>query len=268
MNAASTLGRIVAATRARVHEQCRQRPLDALMASAPTPGLRRSFATVLARPGRVNVIGEFKRRSPSKGTIRDDLAPTTVAQAYEAGGAAALSVLTEPEFFGGSLDDLREARAATTLATLRKDFVIDPYQIWEAWIAGADALLLIVAALSGPELRTLLDTAREAGLDALVEVHDQDELNRALESGATLLGVNNRDLRTLEVSLETSFALAPHIPDDVVAVAESGIRTGDDVRRLKAAGFDAFLVGEQLMTAPDPGKALAGLVRDAAGGPR
>jgi indole-3-glycerol phosphate synthase len=267
MSAASILGRIVAATRARVHEQYRVRPLDALLSSAPTPGLRRSFAPLLGRPGRVNVIAEFKRRSPSKGTLREDLTPASAATAYEAAGATALSVLTEPEFFGGSLDDLRQARAATNLPALRKDFVIDPYQVWEAWIAGADAILLIVAALSAPELRTLLDTAREANLDALVEVHDADELARALEAGATLVGVNNRDLKTLAVSLETSFALAPRIPDDVVAVAESGIRTGEDVRRLRGAGFDAFLVGEHFMTAPDPGAALRELVRDAAAEP-
>jgi indole-3-glycerol phosphate synthase len=216
----------------------------------------------------VNVIAEFKRRSPSRGTLRDDLPPASAAQAYESAGAAALSVLTEPEFFGGTLDDLRQARAATTLPVLRKDFVVDPYQVWEAWIAGADAVLLIVAALSGPEMRALFDTAREAGIDALVEVHDEDELVRALEAGAVLVGVNNRDLRTLEVSLETSLALASRIPDDVVAVAESGIRTGEDVRRLRSAGFDAFLVGEHLMTAPDPGEALRGLLRDGTEGPR
>jgi indole-3-glycerol phosphate synthase/phosphoribosylanthranilate isomerase len=233
------------------------------MASAPTPGKRRSFADALSRPA-VNVIAEFKRRSPSRGVIREDLHPVQVAQSYEIGGAAALSVLTEERFFGGSLDDLQEARAATMLPTLRKDFVVDPYQIWEAWYAGADAVLLIVAALSDQELRQLAANAADAKLDALFEVHDSKELARALDAGARIVGVNNRDLKTMNVSLRTSFELAPQIPDDVVAVAESGIRGGDDVRRLRAEGFDAFLIGEHLMEATDPGAALEELLRQAA----
>ena len=154
-------------------------------------------------------------------------------------------------------------RANTALPVLRKDFVVDPWQLWEARAAGADAALLIVAALDDSELRGLVSVAHEAGLEALVEVHDRRELERALGAGARVVGVNNRDLRTLEVSLETSLALAPAIPDEVVAVAESGIRTGADLRMLRDAGFDAFLVGEQLMAAPEPGEALARLLRDA-----
>ena len=160
---------------------------------------------------------------------------------------------------------LEEVRAATALPVLRKDFVLDPWQVWEARAAGADAVLLIVAALTDAELRGLLAVTREAGLDALVEVHDRAELDRALAAGSRIVGVNNRDLRTLAVSLETALALAPAIPDDVVAVAESGIRTGADVRRLRDAGFDAFLVGEHLMSAPDPGRALRQLVAEAEG---
>jgi indole-3-glycerol phosphate synthase len=193
--------------------------------------------------------------------IREGLPPSTVARAYEAAGAAALSVLTEPEFFGGRLEDLSQARGATSLPALRKDFVVDPYQVWEARSAGADAVLLIVAALSDPELLGLLATAAQASLDALVEVHDATELDRALHAQARLVGVNNRDLNTLEVSLETALRLAPRIPDDVVAVAESGIKTGADLKRLRGAGFDAFLVGEHLMGAPDPGSALAALIQ-------
>lgn len=258
----SVLGQIVARTRERLHERLLQRPLDEMLAKAPTPGTRRPFAEAL-RGDRVNVIAEFKRRSPSKGALREDLTPPAVAQAYEAAGAVALSVLTEEEFFGGHIGDLRQARAATQLPTLRKDFVVDPYQVWEAWIAGADAILLIVAAVGEKDLRRLMGTALEAGLDPLVEVHDQAELETALACGARLVGVNSRDLRTLAVSLDTALRLAPHIPDDVVAVAESGITSGTDVRRLRAAGYDAFLVGEHFMTAPDPGQAVASLLRDA-----
>lgn len=260
---ASVLGRIVAHTRARVRERQREHPLERLLSSATPPVDRRPFAAAVSRPGAVNVIGEFKRRSPSRGAIREDLALAEVAAIYEAAGAAAVSVLTEPDFFGGSLDDLRRARAATRLPTLRKDFVVDTYQIWETWSCGADALLLIVAALSDLELKTLLKTATGAGLDVLVEVHDRGELDRALAAGARLVGVNNRDLRTLEVDLGTALALGPLVPDDVVAVAESGIKSGADLRRLRDAGFDAFLVGEHLMSAKDPGAALRLLVKEA-----
>jgi indole-3-glycerol phosphate synthase len=223
----------------------------------------RPFTAALAGPGGVRVIAEHKRRSPSRGAIREDLAPADVARAYEKAGAAAISVLTDEPFFGGCLAHLEETRGATALPVLRKDFVVDPWQVWEARAAGADAVLLIVAALGDADLVRVLAAARQANLDALVEVHGRDELDRALAAGARTIGVNNRDLRTLAVSLETSLALAPAIPDEVVAVAESGIRTGADVRLLRDAGFDAFLVGEQLMSAPDPGEALARLLEEA-----
>jgi indole-3-glycerol phosphate synthase len=258
----TVLGQIVARTRERLQERRRQRPLDEMLATAPTPGTRRPFAAALGRDG-VNVIAEFKRRSPSKGVLREDLTAAAVAQVYEASGAVALSVLTEEDFFGGHLGDLRHARSATGLPTLRKDFVVDPYQVWEAWIAGADALLLIVAVLAEDELRRLLDTSVEAGLDALVEAHDKSELETALRCGARLVGVNNRNLKTLEVNLGTALGLASLIPDDVVAVAESGLSSGADVRRLREVGYDAFLVGEHFMTAPDPGRALADLLDEA-----
>ncbi len=254
------LGEIVARTRARVSARHRAMPLDRVLSAAPTPGARRPLDQALARPGRVNVIAEFKRRSPSQGLIRDDLHPVLVAQGYEIHGAAALSILTEEDFFGGHLDDLQQARAATLLPTLRKDFVVDPYQVWESWIAGADAVLLIVAALSDAELRRLLTAAEEVSLAALVEVHDADELRRALDAGARLVGVNNRDLHTLEVRLETALDLALLIPDDVVCVAESGIRSGEEIQLLRQAGYDAFLVGERLMRAPEPGEALRALI--------
>lgn len=261
---AGVLGRIVASTRERVHQRKREFPIERILAQAPTPGSRRPFAFALRQADRVNVIGEFKRRSPSRGVIREDLHPVAVAQAYEIAGAAALSVLTDEPFFGGQLQDLQEARAATLLPTLRKDFIVDAYQVREAWVAGADAVLLIAAVLDDAELIELHRVACEHGLDALVEVHDAAELERALAADASLVGVNSRDLRTMEVRLETALELAPQLPDDVVVVAESGIKSGRDVRRLREAGYDAFLIGEQLMQSQDPGRALEELLKDAA----
>jgi indole-3-glycerol phosphate synthase/phosphoribosylanthranilate isomerase len=258
------LGRIVMRRREQLLVTMRERPLEVLRREGRSQAPVRSLAAALTRPDRFNVIAEFKRRSPSRGVIREDLHPVAVAQAYEIGGAAALSVLTEEQFFGGSLADLQEAHAATLLPTLRKDFLVEPYQVWEAWQAGADAVLLIVAALPGRELERMLRTAQEAGLEALVEVHDEGELRRAMHAGARLLGVNNRDLKTMKVDLATSLALIDRIPDHVVAVAESGLRTGHDLRRLRNAGFDAFLVGEHLMLSGDPGHALDALLREAA----
>jgi len=259
----TVLQQILARTREHVSERKRQFPLDRLQMAAPTPTGRRAFAAALGRPGQVNVIAEFKRRSPSRGTIKADVDPIRVAQAYEIGGAAALSVLTDEPFFGGSLADLREARMATLLPTLRKDFIVDSYQVGESVLSGADAILLIVAALSDAELRTLHAEALEARLEVLVEVHDRGELDRALRAGARIVGVNNRDLRTLAVDLQTSLSLASAIPDDVVAVAESGIRGREDIVRLRDAGYDAFLVGEHLMAQDDPEAALEGLIRSA-----
>jgi indole-3-glycerol phosphate synthase len=259
----SVLDAILARTRERVAEERRTRPFETLRDAARQAAAPRPFASALASGGRVNVIAEYKRRSPSRGAIREDLAARDVGRRYEQAGAAALSVLTDEEFFGGRLSHLAEARAGTSLPVLRKDFVVDAWQVWEARAAGADAVLLIVAALDDAELRELLAIAGEANVAALVEVHGPAELERALSAGARLVGVNNRDLKTLAVSLETSLSLASSIPDDVVAVAESGIRSGHDLARLRAAGFDAFLVGEHLMSAPDPGAALLRLIQEA-----
>ncbi len=257
------LDTILARTREAVVREKARRPLDGRHPDvASAPGVR-PFAAALSRPGEMRVIAEHKRRSPSRGAIREDLEPADVARRYAAAGAAALSVLTDEPFFGGRLAHLSEARAATELPALRKDFVVDPWQLAEARAAGADAVLLIVAALGDGELGELLAGAQALRLDALVEVHDGQELDRALAAGARLVGVNNRDLRTLTVSLQTSFELAPRIPDDVVAVAESGIKSGGDLRRLREAGFDACLVGEHLMAAPDPGAALRQLLEEA-----
>ena len=264
MSGSSVLDRILARTRQRLAAGRHERPLETVRQAALAAPPARPFAEALARRDRVNVIAEHKRRSPSRGAIREDLAPAVVARGYQQAGAAAISVLTDEEFFGGRLDHLVEARAAVELPVLRKDFVVDAWQVWEARAAGADAVLLIVAALEAAALEALLDVARQARLEVLVEVHDRAELDRALAAGATVLGVNNRDLKTLDVSLQTAVDLAPAIPDGVVAVAESGIRGGEDVRRLRGCGYDAFLIGERLMSAPDPGAALLRLVEEAA----
>jgi indole-3-glycerol phosphate synthase len=258
----SVLEEIVARTRDRVSERQRARPIESVLQEPGGP--RRPFAEALLRARAPSVIAEYKRRSPSRGAIREDLTVEAVARSYEAGGAAALSVLTEEEYFGGRLADLKAARAATALPVLCKDFVVDVYQVWEARAVGADAVLLIVAALSDRELRTLLHEAWAARLEALVEVHGREEMDRALAAEARFVGVNNRDLKTLAVRLDTALSLAPHIPDEVVAVAESGLKTGEDLRRLREAGYDACLIGEHLMSAPDPGAALRALVEEAA----
>jgi indole-3-glycerol phosphate synthase len=195
--------------------------------------------------------------------LRTTYDPAAIARAYASAGAAAISVLTEPTFFDGALDHLRAVRESVDLPVLRKDFIVDAYQLVEARAAGADAVLLIVAALDDDALTDLSRAACDLGLDVLVEVHDEHELDRALAAGATLVGVNNRNLRTLAVDVEASFRLAARMPAGVLAVAESGLRTGADVRRLREVGYRAFLIGERFMSAADPGAALAGLLEDA-----
>jgi indole-3-glycerol phosphate synthase len=219
----------------------------------------RDFAGALARTG-INIISELKKASPSRGVIREDFRPADLAVALERAGAVALSVLTEEEFFQGSLKDLREARKAVNIPVLRKDFILDAWQVWESRAADADSFLLIVAALSDSMLAELLALGRELGMEPLVEVHARPELDRALAAGAHIVGVNNRDLRTLEVLLETSLELAAGIPDECIAVSESGFRTPAEIKQLQAAGFDAFLIGEHLMSQPDPAAALATLL--------
>jgi indole-3-glycerol phosphate synthase len=232
--------------------------LAALAAAACEP--LRGFRAALASGPRPRVIAELKRRSPSQGLIRADFDPAACAKSYAEGGAAALSVLTDEHFFGGHLDHLACVRASVALPLLRKDFVVDAYQIDEARVRGADAVLLIVAAFPGAgrveALRALRERARALGLDALVEVHDERELEAALACGADLVGVNNRDLRTFEVDLATTERLAAALPAGVLLVAESGIHEPKDIERLETAGADAFLVGEALMREADPGRAL------------
>jgi indole-3-glycerol phosphate synthase len=250
----NALDPILAATREEVRRARRE---------LPDPGERldaiRPFAEALRRGPGVALIAEHKRRSPSAGVIRSELQLEDVVGAYERGGAAALSVLTNGPSFGGSLDDLRAARAATRLPVLRKDFTVDAYQVAESYAAGADAILLIVAALGEDELRALHADARTRGLTAVVEVHDAQELHTAIAIGAEVIGINNRDLTTLKVDVERTFELLPLIPEGTTVVAESGLSRRDQLDRLAQAGVDAVLVGEALMRSPDLERATRAL---------
>jgi indole-3-glycerol phosphate synthase len=260
----ASLDSIVAAARQRVSRNRRPADLRALeqAAAAHTP---RGFRDRLRRSAQVGpaIIAELKKASPSKGVIRADFRPAELARELELTGAAALSVLTDEPFFQGSLDYLRQASAAASLPCLRKDFIFDQFQILEARAHGADAILLIVAALDQKELAALARGARDQGLDVLCEAHNEDEVQRALDAGCDLIGINSRDLRTFEVNLETAFRLAGKLPPGCVRVAESGIHSGADLARLSAAGYDAFLIGESLMKAERPGKALMHLLQEA-----
>lgn len=258
------LTQIMALKRARLEQSKRERSAEELHAQAVEVrrnSRQHALRHALDNRGRVSVIAEFKRASPSKGVIRADAEPAQIALAYEAGGAAAISVLTEEDRFQGSLDDLRAVRAMVKVPVLRKDFIFDEYQLYEAAAAGADALLLIVAALNDENLAHLRRvTEDELGMDALVEVHTRDELRRAEAAGATLVGVNNRDLRSFDVSLKVSVQLSKDVPAGLTLVAESGLRSGDDLRQLSALGYRGFLIGETLMRAGDPEKALRELL--------
>src|SRR5271165_257467 len=259
-----SLDEIVVATRRRVAETKPAADLPQLgrLADDHVPrGFRRRLETVAASG--IAVIAELKPASPSRGLIRPDFEPRSLAEELERAGAAALSVLTDAEFFQGSLENLQRASANTRLPCLRKDFIVDEFQLLEARAHGADAILLIVAALSDVELNKLAARATEYKLDVLCEVHDEEELQRAVDAGCSLIGVNSRDLRTFRVDLETSFRLADLIPKSVLPVAESGIRCGADIARLRAAGYRAFLIGESLMKAKSPGDALRALLMEA-----
>ena len=237
-----------------------------LLERAAEAHVPRGFARALwakAADG-IAVIAELKKASPSRGLIRADFDAAVLARQMEAGGAAVLSVLTDEQFFQGSLENLRRASAAVKLPCLRKDFMVDEFQVLEARANGADAILLIVAALSDAELRMLRESARSFELDVLCEVHDRDELERALALECECVGVNSRDLRTFEVSLDRACELAATLPASAVKVAESGIHTGADLQRLRAAGFDAFLIGESLMRQTEPGAALKKLLSESA----
>ncbi|WP_419161061.1 indole-3-glycerol phosphate synthase TrpC [Candidatus Palauibacter sp.] len=251
------LDEILAAKREEVARlQLFRRAVRAQAEEAPPP---RGFESALRRPGEVSVIAEFKRRSPSAGEINPYAQVAGVASVYASAGAAAISVLTDEPYFGGSLDDLRSARHAVGVPMLRKDFILDPVQLYEARAAGADAILLIVRALGDTRLREFLELSSELGLAALVEAHDGEEIDRALEAGARIVGVNARDLATFEVDIEGSLRLIKRLPADVVAVAESGIRSSEDAAAAGSAGADAVLVGGWLM-AGDPGAGVEALV--------
>jgi len=258
------LDRIVRAKLARLGEAKRLLPADELIEKAANRPARRplAFGEALSRADRTNVIAEMKRRSPSKGIIRQEFDPPSIAKSYERAGAAAISILAEEDFFGGSLDHLRAARAVVDVPLLRKDFIFDEYQLYESVDAGADGVLLIVAMLEDRLLARLISVAADVGLDALVEVHTADEMRRAARVGARILGVNNRDLATVNVDLETSIRLSAIAPDGAVLVSESGISSPADIRRLKAAGFRAFLIGEHFMRAVDPGLVLGVLIEE------
>jgi indole-3-glycerol phosphate synthase len=251
----TVLDRILHARRLEVDHRKRVLPEAALRygVNAATP--LRDFPAALAQDS-LNIIAELKPASPSKGILRDPFDPVGLARALETAGAAVLSVLTEGEFFRGSLKNLRDARKAVRIPVFRKDFIFDPWQVWETRANDADSFLLIVAALSNELLCDLIVLGREIGMEPLVEVHTAAELDRALGADARIIGVNNRDLKTLDLRVETSFELVQRIPDTCVAVSESGLRTHDDLAKLRNAGFDAFLIGESLMLSPDPGAAL------------
>lgn len=256
------LDRIVAVKREEIAQAAAREPLAVLRRRAEARRDTRDFVTALRRrveAGRPAVIAEVKKASPSKGVLREHFVPAEIAASYERHGAACLSVLTDERFFQGSAAYLAQARAACALPVLRKDFIVDEYQVFEARAMGADCILLIAACLDDAQMSDLEACAQSLGLAVLVEVHDATELARALRLATPLVGVNNRDLRSFEVTLETTLGLRPQLPGDRLLVTESGIATPQDVQRLRGAGIGVFLVGEAFMRAPDPGTALAAL---------
>ena len=238
-------------------EDCSLESLKRGLDTAPDP---RDFYDALSDRTRARIIAEIKKASPSKGVLREDFDPFQIAAGYERGGAAALSVLTDEKFFKGSLSYLRSIRDAVGIPLLRKDFIIDPYQVYESRLSGADAILLIVSALSDETLGELLNLAHALGMNAVVEVHDEVELRRALGAGSRIVGINNRDLRTFKVDLGVSMRLSRMMPDGVIVVAESGIGSSADVKMLMEQGVNVFLIGETFMKAPDPGLELSNLL--------
>ncbi len=260
------LNKIVAVKRQEVAAAIRRKPLAAVRFDAESRVLTRDFAGALRTKitaGKPAVIAEVKKASPSKGVLRADFIPADIAQSYAEYGAACLSVLTDKDFFQGSVDYLKQARASCDLPVLRKDFIVDPYQVYESRVMGADCILLIAACLDDAEMASLEALALSLDMAVLVEVHDRAELDRALKLKTPLLGINNRNLQTFEVSLDTTLTLLKDVPADRLLVTESGITTPADVARLREAGVNAFLVGEAFMRAEDPGVALAALFPDA-----
>jgi indole-3-glycerol phosphate synthase len=259
LNTGTVLDRIVESRRAEVAHRRKSVPETVLRIAVKNAEPARDFVDALCR-AQTNVIAEIKKASPSAGVLREDFDPACLARGYEAAGAAAISVLTEEAHFQGALAHLRDARKSTSLPVLRKDFIVEPWQVWETRAANADTCLLIVAALSPAALQELLALGRDLGMEPLVEVHTRMELDTALSAGARIVGVNNRNLHTLEVRVETSLELIEFIPDECIAVSESGLRSAQDLARLRTAGFDAFLIGEHFMREADPGAALGRLL--------
>jgi indole-3-glycerol phosphate synthase len=262
LSAGGILDRIVEKKIARLQEAIQASPLDVLVERyAQSDCTHRSFAEALSQTDRTNIIAEIKRQSPSKGIIRPDFNHLEIARQYAQAGAAAMSVLTEEDFFGGSLNYLGEIHKQVDVPLLRKDFIINEYQIFEAALAGASAILLITAILNDELLAVFMQRAGELNLDSLVEVHTEEEMRRAAGIGAKIIGINNRDLTTFKVDLQTSLQLAPMAPSRAILVSESGITTSEDIDRLKAAGYQAFLIGEHFMRQPDVSNALKSLIR-------
>jgi indole-3-glycerol phosphate synthase len=264
-NPPDILKKIVQRKRIEIAQRRVQRPLEELFAQLSQRSAPRGFAKAIAdkiKTGQAGVIAEIKKASPSKGVLRADFYPAKIAKSYQQGGAACLSVLTDVDFFQGCDDYLRQAREACDLPVIRKDFIIDPYQVYEARAIEADCILLITACLDDHQLKALNDLAHELGMDVLIEVHDAEELERALKVEHRLIGINNRDLRTFDVSLETTLGLLDRIPQDRILVTESGILTQEDVARMRSRQVNAFLVGEAFMRAENPGTRLRELFAD------
>ncbi len=254
------LNKIIENKRSEVERSKKYTSIDFLKRELQKVEGTRDFHEGIRPDGRTKVIAEIKRASPSKGVIREDFDPVEIAKSYSRGGASAISVLTDSIFFKGSLDHLRDVRSAVVLPLLRKDFIIDPYQVYESRLYGADAILLIVAALDSTTLIELLELAHSLKMDAIVEIHDELELDKAIEAGSKIIGINNRDLKTFDVSLETSIRLCELIPKNKIIVSESGIGSRDDIKRLKSAGINVLLIGETFMRAPEPGEELRKLL--------
>jgi len=262
-NTGTVLDRILESRRAEVEHRKKVLPETALKYGVQAASPLRDFVGALSGPG-INIMAELKPASPSRGVMREPFEAAALAQTLEAAGAAALSVLTEPEFFRGSLKNLRDARSAVKVPVLRKDFIFDPWQVWETRANDADSFLLIVGTLSDTQLKELLALGRELGMEPVVEVHTREELDRALAVEARIIGVNNRNLRTLEIRTDTSLELIDAIPEECIAISESGIRTHAELLKLRAAGFDAFLIGTRLMISTDPAAVLGELLGRAA----
>jgi len=250
------LTKIIEQTRKDLIERKRSISQDKLIDQVQGLKPARDFAQALCRPNTINIIAEAKKASPSKGLIRPDFDPVWIARCYEQSGAGAVSVLTEEHFFQGHLDYLRQIRRFVSLPIIRKDFIVDPYQVYEARAAGADAILLITAALELTQLSFLLNLTHDLGMQALVEVHTEEELHQALKANPKIIGINNRNLMTFSTDINTTIKLRALIPDGIITVSESGINTADDITRLRACGIDAFLIGESLMRETDPGLKL------------